>query len=53
MMTAIRSLIPMLTGISGMSRWRYSLYDMLACGICTGGLGLLVVGLDNVLGSSG
>lgn len=53
LMTAIRSLIPMLTGISGMSRWRYSLYDMLACAIWTSGLGLLVVGLDNVLGTSG
>lgn len=50
LMTAIRSLIPMLTGVSGMSRWRYSMYDILACAIWTSGLGLLVVGLDNVFG---
>ena len=48
LITAIRSIVPMLTGISGMSRLRYSVYDMLACVIWTAGLGLLIVGIDKI-----
>ena len=48
LMTAIRSIVPLLTGISGLSRLRYTLYDLLACAIWTTGLGLLIVGLDNL-----
>ncbi|MBV1876285.1 MAG: DedA family protein [Pseudomonadales bacterium] len=48
LMTAIRSLVPLLIGISGMNRLRYSLLDFTACLIWTTGLGLLVVGLDNI-----
>ncbi|MFT6517683.1 MAG: membrane-associated protein [Candidatus Azotimanducaceae bacterium] len=51
LMTAIRSLIPLLTGVSGMGRLHYSLVDIAACAMWTAGLGLLVVGLDNVIGS--
>ena len=49
LMTAIRSLIPLLTGVSGMSRLHYSIVDIIACAIWTAGLGLLVVGLDSVI----
>ena len=48
LMTAIRSMVPLLIGISGLPRWQYTLYDLLACTIWTTGLGLLVVGLDNL-----
>ena len=46
LITAIRSIVPLLTGVSGMSRFRYSVYDFLACGVWTAGLGLLIVGID-------
>ncbi|MFT7685937.1 MAG: membrane-associated protein [Candidatus Azotimanducaceae bacterium] len=48
LMTAIRSLVPLLTGVSGLSRLKYSLYDLLACAIWTAGLGLLIVGFDKL-----
>ena len=48
LMTAIRSLVPLLTGVSGVSPLRYSIYDFLACTIWTTGLGLLIVGIDNL-----
>ena len=50
LMTAIRSVVPLLTGISGVSPARYTLYDLVACAIWTAGLGLLVVGIDGLLG---
>ncbi|MGK0337568.1 MAG: membrane-associated protein [Candidatus Azotimanducaceae bacterium] len=49
LMTAIRSLVPLLVGVSGMPRWKYTLLDLTACAIWTTGLGLLVVGLDNLI----
>lgn len=49
LMTAIRSLVPLLIGVSGMPRWKYTLFDLLACAIWTTGLGLLVVGIDNLI----
>jgi len=49
LMTAIRSVVPLLTGISGLSPARYTLYDLIACTIWTTGLGLLVIGLDGLL----
>jgi len=48
LMTAIRSIVPLLTGVSGLPPLRYTLYDLVACGIWTTGLGLLVIGLDNL-----
>ena len=50
LMTAIRSVVPLLTGISGLSPARYTLYDLVACAVWTAGLGLLVVGIDGLLG---
>lgn len=49
LMTAIRSMVPVLTGISGLSPARYTLYDLIACAIWTTGLGLLVIGLDGLV----
>jgi membrane-associated protein len=48
LITAIRSIVPLLTGVSGMTRLRYSAFDVLACGIWTVGLGLLIVGIDRI-----
>ncbi|MFK7999055.1 MAG: DedA family protein [Polyangiales bacterium] len=50
LITAARSVVPLLTGVSGMTRSKYSAYDVLACAIWTGGLGLLIVGLDKLWG---
>ncbi|MGB5261790.1 MAG: DedA family protein [Gammaproteobacteria bacterium] len=50
LMTAIRSVVPLLIGISGLSPARYTLYDLIACTVWTAGLGLLVVGIDGLLG---
>lgn len=49
LMTAIRSLVPLLIGVSGMPKWKYTLLDLTACAIWTTGLGLLVVGIDNLV----
>jgi len=49
LLTAVRSLVPMLVGISGTSRLRFSLIDIAACIIWALGLGLLVIGLDNLM----
>lgn len=48
LMTAIRSFIPFVIGVSGMKPWRFTVFDIVACAIWTAGLGLLVVGLDKV-----
>ncbi len=45
---AIRSIIPMLSGISGIARMQYTAYDLLACTLWTTGLGLLVTGLNQL-----
>ena len=50
LLTAVRSVVPLLTGISGLPPAKYTLYDLVACGIWTTGLGLLVVGLDGLFG---
>ena len=49
LMTAIRSVVPLLAGISGLCPAKYTLYDLIACAIWTTGLGLLVIGLDGLL----
>ena len=46
LMTAVRSVVPLLVGVSGMSRLKYTVYDLIACGIWTAALGLLVIGLE-------
>ena len=48
LITAIRSLVPLLTGVSGMKPLRFSIVDSLACLIWTTGLGLLILGIDKV-----
>lgn len=45
LMTAVRSVVPLLVGVSGMSRLKYTSYDLIACVIWSCGLGLLVLGL--------
>ena len=47
-LTPIRSVVPLITGVSGMNRAKYSLYDTIACAFWSACLGLLVVGLDNL-----
>ena len=44
---AVRSLVPMMIGISGNSRIKFSLVDITACSLWTSGLGLLIIGLDS------
>jgi len=47
-LTPIRSLVPLVTGVSGMDRARYSAFDIIACASWTICLGLLVIGLDQL-----
>lgn len=47
-MTPIRSIVPLLTGASGMPRLRYTMYDVVSCLVWTFLLGVLVVGLDTL-----
>ncbi len=47
-LTPIRSLVPLVTGISGMSRGRYTAADFIACALWTVCLGLLIVGFDTL-----
>ncbi|WP_372779889.1 DedA family protein [Litorivivens sp.] len=46
---AVRSVVPLMTGISGLPVSRYVRYDLLACSIWITGLGALVVGISGVL----
>jgi membrane-associated protein len=46
---AVRSLVPMLAGVSGTNRLKFSLIDLLACTIWTAGLGLLVASLGSLV----
>ncbi|MEP3653825.1 MAG: VTT domain-containing protein [Litorimonas sp.] len=47
-LTPIRSIVPLVTGISGMARARYTTFDIIACGSWTVCLGLLVLGIDKL-----
>jgi membrane-associated protein len=47
LLTAVRSLVPMMVGVSGASRLKFTLADIIGCAIWAAGLGLLVIGLDN------
>ena len=47
-LTPIRSVVPLLAGVSGMSRVKYTSYDLIACGLWTGCLSLLVLGIDKL-----
>ena len=46
---AVRSLVPMMIGISGTSRLKFSLVDLVACGVWITGLGLLIVGIESLM----
>lgn len=46
--TPIRSVVPLVTGVSGMARLRYTVFDLLACAAWSICLGLLVVGIDKL-----
>ena len=48
LITAVRSLVPMMMGVSGASHIKFTVADILACTIWTAGLGLLIIGLDNL-----
>lgn len=48
--TPIRSIVPLVTGVSGMARAKYSIFDTFACALWTACLGLLVIGLDKLWG---
>ena len=45
---AVRSKVPLLVGISGFDRLKFTAIDIFACTIWSGGLGILVVGLQTV-----
>jgi len=46
---AVRSLVPMMIGISGTSRLKFSLVDLVACAVWITGLGLLIVGIESLM----
>jgi len=46
--TPIRSIVPLVTGFSGITRGRYTIVDFCACATWTMCLGLLVVGIDKL-----
>ena len=46
---AIRSLVPIMVGGSGISKLKFSLIDVLACALWSSALGLLVVGLETLI----
>lgn len=47
-LTPIRSIVPLVTGVSGMARARYTTFDVIACAVWTICLGLLIVGFDKI-----
>ncbi len=46
---AIRSLVPIMVGGSGIGKLKFSLVDVLACALWSSALGLLVVGLETLI----
>ncbi len=50
LMTAIRSIVPLITGIGGYSPVKYLTFDLLAITIWTAGLGVLTLGTDKLFG---
>ena len=47
---AVRSIVPLLTGVSGLPVAEYIRYDLIACAIWISGLGLLVAGFGGLFG---
>lgn len=50
LMPAVRSVVPLMIGISGLPTARYTRYDLIACSIWIAGLGFLVIGIGGLLG---
>ena len=50
LLTMIRSLVPMLMGVSGFSPWTFLWLDLLACSIWGAGLAGLVLGAEALFG---
>ena len=50
LLTMIRSLVPMLLGVSGFSPWSFLWLDLLACCVWGAGLAGLVLGADALFG---
>ncbi|MCH2191739.1 MAG: VTT domain-containing protein [Gammaproteobacteria bacterium] len=49
-LTPIRSLVPLLVGVSGMSRIKFTVNNFFACALWSTCLGLLVYGIDKLIG---
>ena len=47
---AVRSIVPLLNGVSGLPAVKYMRYDFIACSIWAAGLGMLVAGFGGLLG---
>lgn len=47
-LTPIRSIVPLVTGVSGMARGKYTAFDLVACALWTICLGILVLGIDKL-----
>jgi len=45
---AVRSLVPMMIGVSNTSRLKFTIADIIACATWCAGLGLLANGLENI-----
>jgi membrane protein DedA with SNARE-associated domain len=45
----VRSIVPLLSGVSGLPAAKYMRYDLIACAIWVSGLGLLVAGFGGLL----
>lgn len=48
LMTPIRSVVPLLVGVSGMPNAKYTFYDLLACLIWSIGLWLSIMGMEKL-----
>lgn len=48
-LTPIRSLVPLLVGVSGMNRFKFTVNDFFACALWSTCLGLLVFGIDTLI----
>jgi membrane protein DedA with SNARE-associated domain len=47
-LTPIRSVVPLVTGVSGIARAKYTAFDFIACALWAACLGLLIVGFDKL-----
>ena len=47
-LTPIRSVVPLVTGLSGMARAKYTAFDIIACALWSACLGVLIIGVDKL-----